>query len=335
MADYSTIKGFTIQTLASDPSNPGAGQVWYNSTSATVKGYGAQGTAAWAAGGAVNTGRNMMASAGTQTAAMIMGGDTAPITPGTTDFTEQYDGSSWTETADLNTARAFVSGAGSQTAAVIMGGGPGLAITELWDGTSWTEVADLNQGRQASAACGTGTAALLIGGQVPPNTEYRLVEEWDGTSWTEVADINGAPSPAGNGIHNNMAASQGTVTAALQGGGTPAAVHGKLSETYNGTSWTQEAEFNTFKTMSGGAGTSTFALAFGGAPPPGIVTEQWNGTSWTEVADLAGCRTGPGSGGSATTAWDASGLSCNPGATKPTDCEEWSTADATKTFTAS
>jgi len=39
MATYIGIKGITIQSLASDPSNPVEGQVWYNSTSATLKGY--------------------------------------------------------------------------------------------------------------------------------------------------------------------------------------------------------------------------------------------------------------------------------------------------------
>ena len=39
MATYITIKGIEIQSLASDPANPVEGQVWYNSTSATLKGY--------------------------------------------------------------------------------------------------------------------------------------------------------------------------------------------------------------------------------------------------------------------------------------------------------
>ena len=38
MADYKGIKGFKVQSLASDPSAP-VGQVWYNSTSATLKFY--------------------------------------------------------------------------------------------------------------------------------------------------------------------------------------------------------------------------------------------------------------------------------------------------------
>ena len=39
MATYMTINGATIQVIAGDPSNHAEGQVWYNSTAGTVKGY--------------------------------------------------------------------------------------------------------------------------------------------------------------------------------------------------------------------------------------------------------------------------------------------------------
>ena len=39
MADYKGIKGFKVQSLASDPSNPIEGQVWYNTTTALLKFY--------------------------------------------------------------------------------------------------------------------------------------------------------------------------------------------------------------------------------------------------------------------------------------------------------
>ena len=39
MAEYIGIKGSTIQTIAGDPANPVEGQVWYNSTTATLRGY--------------------------------------------------------------------------------------------------------------------------------------------------------------------------------------------------------------------------------------------------------------------------------------------------------
>ena len=39
MATYITVKGMAVEVLAADPSNPVEGQVWYNSTAGTLKGY--------------------------------------------------------------------------------------------------------------------------------------------------------------------------------------------------------------------------------------------------------------------------------------------------------
>jgi len=44
MATYKEFKGFKMQSVASDPSNPTAGTVWYNTTSATIKFYNGSGT---------------------------------------------------------------------------------------------------------------------------------------------------------------------------------------------------------------------------------------------------------------------------------------------------
>ena len=50
MATYRDIKGDPIETVATDPSNPLEGDIWYNTTSGTLKGLGFQ-SAAWASGG--------------------------------------------------------------------------------------------------------------------------------------------------------------------------------------------------------------------------------------------------------------------------------------------
>ena len=56
MADYKAIKGWTIQTVSSDPSNLIAGGVWYNSTLGKVRGA-KLAAAAWSSGGNLNSGR--------------------------------------------------------------------------------------------------------------------------------------------------------------------------------------------------------------------------------------------------------------------------------------
>ena len=39
MATYIALRGILIEVIAADPSNPATGQLWFNSTSNTLKGY--------------------------------------------------------------------------------------------------------------------------------------------------------------------------------------------------------------------------------------------------------------------------------------------------------
>jgi len=38
MATYIALKGISVQILAADPSNPVEGQIWYNTTTNTIRG---------------------------------------------------------------------------------------------------------------------------------------------------------------------------------------------------------------------------------------------------------------------------------------------------------
>jgi hypothetical protein len=73
MADYINIYGQDILAVASDPANPTLGQIWYNSTSNTLKGEG-YAAGSWATGGNLNTARRGLAGCGTQTAGLAFGG---------------------------------------------------------------------------------------------------------------------------------------------------------------------------------------------------------------------------------------------------------------------
>jgi hypothetical protein len=110
MADYKGIQGFGVQTLASDPTEPGSvGQIFYNSTSGTFKTVkpGGAPVGTWASGGNLNTARgNGIGGGGTQTNALAFGGDPR------TGATENYNGTSWTEVNDLNSARNYLTGIG-------------------------------------------------------------------------------------------------------------------------------------------------------------------------------------------------------------------------------
>jgi hypothetical protein len=65
MAEYKGIKGFKVQYLSADPSDPIIGQTWYNDTSKDLKYTGATAAGAWASGNNMNTVRRELAGAGT------------------------------------------------------------------------------------------------------------------------------------------------------------------------------------------------------------------------------------------------------------------------------
>jgi hypothetical protein len=66
----------------------------------------------------LNTARESLAGAGTQTAALGFGGYITAVTAAT----EEYDGTSWSPGGSLNTARWIIAGVGTQTAALAFGG---------------------------------------------------------------------------------------------------------------------------------------------------------------------------------------------------------------------
>ena len=144
MTTYKEIKGANIETVASDPSNPTNGQIWFNTTTYVVKGNVNYGTGSWATGGDLNSARNGLGGAGIQTSALAFGGS-----PNTAN-TEKYNGTSWTEVNNLNSPRRWLGSCGaSNTAALGFGGSEptNTAKTEKWNGTNWTEVNDLNTAR--------------------------------------------------------------------------------------------------------------------------------------------------------------------------------------------
>ena len=55
MSDFKTLKGLYIKNRSSDPANPIEGEIWYNTTTGTLKV--APKLAAWSSGGNLNTGR--------------------------------------------------------------------------------------------------------------------------------------------------------------------------------------------------------------------------------------------------------------------------------------
>ena len=275
MVAYTGIQGQNILIVSSDPSNPTEGQIWYNTTSNTLKDYQFANVNAWAAGGSMNTARNSLGGAGSQTAALAFGGGNT--SPGRSNASESYNGTSWTTTPNINLARSSGAGFGLQTAALFVtgnydtGGNASTNATESFNGSSWTTLpATVANGRNAPAGVGIQTAGIIFGGYTPANGNWAATESYNGSSWTTVNSLNTARRSLGG---------FGTQTAALgfSGDDSPTA-----TESWNGTSWTTVNSLNTGRPSLAGAGIQTAGLAFGGynGGPVGT-TELWNGTTWT------------------------------------------------------
>jgi len=322
MTTYKEIRGTNIEVLASDPSNPVLGQVWYNSTDNVVKGLSSN-PGSWATQNDLVNPRSANAGAGTQSGAIIFAGSP----PGTR--TELWNGTNWTEVNDLTFGRNTGSGCGaSSTAALAFAGVPTSVWvkTESWNGTNWSQVNDLNQGKERTAGSGIQTSALNYGGEAPGST--GLTESWNGTNWTEVADLNTARHALQGAGNSN--------TSALAFGGRPSTA---VTELFNGSSWTEVNDLGAGRYDMGSAGTATLALGYGGktspsgTPPDAYVglTESWNGTNWSETGDMNIARNLPR--GAGTQAAAIAGGGAGPAPTGDQSAESFNSGPITVTFT--
>jgi len=302
MAKLKDIKGTNVQSVDADPSNPVDGQLWYNSTSRILKGE-VFADAAWATGGSMNNGRATMGGFGTQTAAVIAGGEgPGPFAPQGSGA-EEYNGTSWATTTAIPVAKREMSGgAGTESAGLIAGGFsyPPFNIrnaTEEYDGSSWTAGGNMNKRGRALGVLGTAqTNALAYGGDNPPAnpggadaTQPTNVEEYDGSSWTTGGSLStGRPGNAGG---------SGTQTAGVVFGGHPSP--GASTEEYDGSTWTTGGNLNVGRSgiLGSTQGSQTAAIGMGAPTPSSSNTELYDGTSWATSTNLSTARdSGAGAG---------------------------------------
>ena len=233
----------------------------------------------------------------------------------------------WASGGNMNTGRESLGGTGTQTAALAFAGGtvPTYSTaTESYNGSSWTSLNPVNTGRGVFGSAGTQGASFMFGGQLPSTNQSQATENWNGTSWS-----NGNNYPV-FGYHR----ATGTQTAAItiigqtSPDGNPGSpqVFPAGANTYNGTSYTSSASYNTGRRFGGMAGIQTAALLFGGQAPgssPDIsaATESWNGTSWTTLSNLNQNRTGLAGAGLQTAALAFGGN--NDGPTQYSNTELW------------
>jgi hypothetical protein len=215
----------------------------------------------WTAGGDVNNRRFIGGSCGTQTASLMMGGN-SPAGANRGEV-EEYNGSSWAEQSDLPTGNQTNTGIGIQTAALSVSGGNDTNITLEYDGSSWTAGGDLNSARVRGFGSGTQTAGMYSGGALgtSPYAVQTAVEQYDGSSWTALpASLNTGQS----GYTSNNVGTSSRDTAIVAGGhaGNPASVTG-VTQIYDGSTWRTAPSMATARQTSL-TGDSSAALAVAG-----------------------------------------------------------------------
>ena len=329
MSDFKTLKGLYIKHVSSDPSNLIEGQIWYNTTTKTLKVAPLLG--AWSAGENLPQQSSYLACCGPQTAGLVWSGQSPPLSPPYRDEAFTYDGTDWTASPDPAAAKAVGAGTGTQTAALSVGGwfhpgaggSPTLLYrtdTEEYNGSSWSEVADYPARIMSGGIAGTQTAAVVGGGNShPANT--NATNEYNGSSWT-----SGENMPA---TYSSAHRAWGTQTdAVFCGGENPSTTGATLS--YDGTDYTVESNsMNTARQDMACAqnGTATAGLIFSGAPSTKTNTESWDGTSWTNEPALSIARSIGGGFGTSTAAVMAGG---NPFPSGAIASEEWNKSVTTR-----
>ena len=286
MADYININGNNIPIRASDPTNPITGEIWYNTTSNSLKGQGFQ-AAAWSTGGSLATARYVNAGAGTLTAGLNWGGRATPIFSDT----EEYNGSTWTAGGNYPKAVSSHGGTGLQTAALSVGGvnppsPPAYSDAFEYDGTTWANPSSIGRQGFGIKVSGTQTAAVATGGGSIGGPEVRNTtdtELYDGTSWTAANPFSTARSFHGTGGTEQT-------TSIIVGGRTgtsPNEVASTAVEEYDGTSWTAGTGYPVTIKENNGWGTTTDYIQAGGSTPTATnLVALYNGTTWTTGTSL-------------------------------------------------
>ena len=329
MTTYRALVGKKIKKLTTDPSDSVDGQMWYNSTTGTLRGLAV--TEAWASSGPLLEANYGAAGAGSQTDMIYFGG--APY-PALTNKTFEYNGTGWSEGGNYIGSIKYLAGCGTQTAGLGAGGqipSPGAQTSSAeYDGSSWTSGNSMSQKRMntGSTMVGLQTAALITGGDQFPSTPRSVTacEEYDGTNWT-----SGGAYP----IVIQNTAQAGTQTAGWAAGGQSDPAPGVSNITrdavnhYDGSSWSAGTALPTATMRAGASGTQTAGLFFSGQtgpyPSPGssgtTTTFAYDGSTWTSKPAMATGRQSIAAGGvsSPSTAAIGAGGYVTPGVTAATE----------------
>jgi hypothetical protein len=285
MAEYINIRGQSIEVVASDPANSTVGQIWYNSTSNTLKGTSVTTTGSFSSGSNLSTARRVVGSNGGESVnqALCIGGYVGPTA---SNGVEEYNGTAWSAGTNIPTGTYGGACCGTQTAALFGLGSdlvsPFLNTSFEYDGATWTAGGSLTVSRvNTNGGAGTQTAGLFFGGGAA--TKSNSTEEYDGTSWTTSGNLTIARDyPSGAGLQ----------TAALCVAGSPLPTAGITPELYNGATWTSISNLpGTRGEQPGLFGSTTSAVTAGGNNGAYMSSADiYDGTSWAATGSLLAIR---------------------------------------------
>jgi len=242
------------------------------------------GGTSWTAGGSLPSATTKMGGGGTQTAAIMMGGNTTGDVRVATNF--DYDGSSWTANPNMPQASGATRGFGTQTAAICIGGNqnPGNNYhnkTMEWNGSAWSDGGDYpinntpSQGVVDLMGFGTQTAALCAGGGHGNGygSNNRLnTNSYDGSTWSAENDLQslalfgGAFGTQGGGIISGYA---------------PPPVGLTVTQRWDGNGWTTTTSNSVGSQGKGAGGDLSSGLIIGGVFAP----SSPNAPNWGEIAN--------------------------------------------------
>lgn len=298
MATYRSIVGLKIKKRSSDPSNPVLGEMWYNTTTGTLKVRGF-GSATWSAGATAPGSFMTFAGCGTQSAYIkTMGNDGSPAPNPYGSDSQEYDGSSWTSAPSSPYGARDPGQAGIQTAAIFFGGQTSTAASTTsvsYNGSAFSGTPAMNHNRRTCNGTGSSTAAITVGGAGPPSgsSEGAMtnVEHYNGSAWANETALPSARQGGGSGGVESSALHVGGVSPGP--GGPEAGVFTSLE--YDGSTWTSGGTTNVARNTQsiGMAGTQTAMLVYGGGPNKQQV-ESYDGSSFSNDSTLGSGNNGRG-----------------------------------------
>lgn len=311
--DAITINGLLatfFEPLASDPTDPIEGQVWYNTTTDLFKGSKGVGALAWvtkanfpytytAQNGASGTSIDSLCSGFTSIGVSVL---------------YELSTDSWSNRSARNNpvTRGSLEGDSYLSALSFCGSpSPGCSpttATEAYDGDgdSWTNKGALNQARRFNGGAGTTSDALAFGGRIDnnncaTNVQTSGAERYDGVgdAWTTKANLSAtraAPGGTGSGGDAICAGGLNSISTILN-----------IVERYDGVgdAWGTKATLLSPLQFPSCCGPAGDALAIGGDTAPAVhtaATEEYDGPgdAWAWGPNLNIARSASGSSGSST-----------------------------------